>query len=96
MRTGTSLLVDVEHPALAAVNAPLGDEILDGLLGVVSRDVHEAGIARAAHGDVGELPAAAVGEDVGPVDGRSLHAVDSHGVGVAEAVTTELLADEYV
>ncbi len=43
-------LVDVQRPTLAAVDAPLGGEVLDGLLGVVRGDVDVGGVAGAAHG----------------------------------------------
>lgn len=42
-------LVDVEHPALTAVHAPLGGEILDGMVGAVSSDLEVGGVAGAAH-----------------------------------------------
>jgi hypothetical protein len=87
-------LVDVEDPTLASIGRPLGRQIPDGLIGVVRDDVDVAGIACTAHGDVGEFSAAAVGEDVSVVDGRSLHAADGDGVRVVEAVTREFFASE--
>ncbi len=84
--------VDVEYPALAPVGRPLDGQVLDGLLEVVGSDVDVAGVAGAAHGDVGEFSAAPVGEDVSAVNGCPLHAVDRYGVGVVEAVTGELFA----
>lgn len=87
-------LVNVEHPALAAIGGPFDDEVLDGLVDVVRDDVDVAGVACTAHGDVREFSAAAVDEDVGAVDGRPLHAVDGDGGGVVESVVSELLADE--
>ncbi|MBW3614941.1 MAG: hypothetical protein KY439_06475 [Actinobacteria bacterium] len=79
-------MVDVERPALAAVHAPLGGEIFDGLVGVVGGEVEVGGVAGPAHGDVGELSAAAVGEDVRSVDRGALRAVHGDGVRVVEAV----------
>src|SRR4029453_8387027 len=51
-------------------------------------------VAGAAHGNVGELSATAVGEHVRPVDGRALHAVDGEGVRVVEPVLRQLVAHE--
>ncbi len=45
-------------------------------------------------GDVGELAAANVGEDVGTVDSGALGAVDSDRVRVVEPVDTQLVTDE--
>jgi len=50
--------------------------------------------AGAAHGDVGEFPAAAVGEDVGAVNGGALGSVDGDGVRVVEAIRCEVLVSE--
>ena len=79
---------------MTTVGSPLHREVFDGLVEVVGDDVDVAGVAGAAHRDVGQLSPAAVGEDVGAVDGRSLHSVDRDGVGVVEAVVAELFAEE--
>ncbi len=60
--------VDVEHPSLAPRSAPFAGEALDSLTDAVGDEVDVAAVARAAHGDVGELALAAVGEDVGSVN----------------------------
>ncbi len=57
----------------------------------VGDDVHVRRLARPAHGDVGELPAAAVGEDMSTVDGSALHPVHRHRVGVVEPISSQLL-----
>jgi hypothetical protein len=79
---------------LASVGGPLNGEVLHGLIDIVRDHVDVAGLAGSAHGDVRELSAAAVGEDVGSVDGCSLHAVNGDRVGVVEAVAGELFPRE--
>ncbi|MND08229.1 hypothetical protein D3C83_307130 [compost metagenome] len=50
------------------VDGPVAGDVLDGLVEVVGDDVDGVGLAAAAHGDVGEVPAAAVLKPVGDVD----------------------------
>lgn len=64
------------------------------LVKVAHDDVDVAGVASAAHGDVGELSAAAAGEDVSAIDSRPLHSVDGDRVGEVEPVATDLFAGE--
>jgi hypothetical protein len=86
--------VSVQCPPLAAVVTPVPLEVLDGLVEVVGDAVDGGGVAGSGEGDVGEFSAAAVGVDVGPVDGGSLGSVHGGGVGVIEVVLVELLASE--
>ena len=51
-------------------------------------------VAGSAEGDVGELSAAAGGEDVGAVVGGALGAVDGEGVAVVEVLGVDRLAGE--
>ena len=50
-----------------------------------------ASVPGSAHGHIGELPAAAVVEDVGDFDRRALGAVSGDGVIVGEAVGAYVL-----
>ena len=74
---------------MVAVDAPVGLEVVDGLVEVVGGGVDGGVVAGSAEGDVGEFSAAAGGEDVGLVVGGSLGAVDGEGVAVVEVVGVE-------
>ena len=82
----------VGDPALVAVDAPVGLEVVDGLVEVVGGGVDRGVVAGAAEGDVGELAAAAGGEDVGSVVGGALGAVHGEGVAVVEVRGVEAFA----
>src|SRR5690606_32557748 len=84
--------VSVECPPLAAVVTPVPFEVLDGLVVAVGDAVDGGGVTSSGEGDVGEFSAAAVGVDVGPVDGGALGSVHGGGVGVVEVLLVELLA----
>src|SRR5688572_16203191 len=72
----------VDDPLLLVLAAPVGAEVLDGLVEGVGRGVELGAVLGATAGDVGELSAAAVGEDVGALVGGALGAVDGEGVAV--------------
>ena len=84
----------VGDPALVALRAPVGVEVVDGLFEAVGGGVHGGVVAGAAEGDVGEFAAAAGGEDVGAVDGGALGSVDGEGVAVVEVVGVEAVAGD--
>jgi hypothetical protein len=54
------------------------------------------GVPGSAHGDIPELPASAVGEEVGGIHGGALTAVHGGGVPVGEAVRCEVVGTEAV
>src|SRR3546814_15655824 len=84
----------VGDPALAVLVGPVSLEVFDGLGVVVGDGVEGGAVTGAAHGDVAELSAAAVGVDVGPVVGCALGSVDGEGVGVVEVAVVDRLCDE--
>jgi hypothetical protein len=84
----------VGDPALVALRAPVGVEVVDGLFEVVSGRVDRGVVAGAAEGDVGEFAAAAGGEDVGAGVGGALGAVDGEGVALVEVVGVESFAGD--
>ena len=87
-------LVDVQHPTLAAIDPPFGAYIIDGLVGVASGHVDMSRVTCTAQGDVGELPAATVGEHVRCVNCCSLDPVHRQRVRMVEVVAIELVSDE--
>jgi hypothetical protein len=60
---------------LSTVERPFGDQVLGCLFVAVGGDVHVGTRTGTAHGDVGELPAATVGEHVRGIDRGTLHPV---------------------
>lgn len=86
----------IDRPALAPLDRPIPDQVLDGLVGAVSDDMDAAGLACPAHGDVAKLASAAVREEVGGVDSRSLAAVHGGGVAVGEAIRPDVVGSEAV
>ena len=75
-----------QWPRTGDVRGPVPAQILDCLADVVGHNVDLGGGPRTAHGDVPELSAAAVSEQVGGVEGGPLAAVDRRRVTVGEAV----------
>jgi hypothetical protein len=65
----------VDGPARPVVDRPVAGEVFDGLLDAVGDDMDGVALAPSAHGDVAELPSAAVFEAVSDVDRRSLGAM---------------------
>lgn len=84
----------VGDPALVVRYSPVGIEVVDGLVEVVGGCVDRGAFACSGECYVGELTSAAGGEDVGPVVGCSLGAVNRDGVGVVEVLGVEGLAEE--
>ncbi len=84
----------VEGPGGGALGGPVPAQVVDGLGQIVGDGPHVGGLAGPAHGHVGQFPAAAVGEEVGPLGGRSLAAMDGGGVPVAETVRSCFVAAE--
>ena len=84
----------VGDPALVRLVTPVGSEVVDRLFEAVGSGVDVGLVAGAAERDVGELSAAAGGEDVGAVDGGALGSVDGEGVAVVEVVGVEAVAGD--
>ena len=82
----------VDGPADAPGLRPRPPQVLGGLVGVVGHDVDRGALLGPAHLHVGQLPAAAVLQGVGPVHRRPLGAVDGDGVAVGQVVGVELVA----
>ena len=55
---------------------PVPAEVLDGLGDIVGDGPDVGGFSGPAHGHIGQLPPAAVGEEMGPADRRALRAVN--------------------
>jgi hypothetical protein len=60
----------VDGPSLSLLPAPVPGEVLDSLVDVVGDGVHVGGVSGSVHGDVSELSPAAVGEEMGGIEGR--------------------------
>jgi hypothetical protein len=76
---------------LSALVIPGPVEALGGFGEIRSGGVDVAGVPGATHGHIGELPAAAVVEDVGDFDRRALGAMSGDGVAVGEAVGADVV-----
>ena len=55
---------------------PVPAQVVDGLGQVVGDGPHVGRLAGPGHGHVGQFPAPAVGEEVGPLGGRALGTMD--------------------
>jgi len=84
----------VDDPALVAVVGPIEGEVLAELGEVVGDGVEGGAVAGPTEGDVGQLSAAAGGEDVGAVVGGALGSVDGEGVAVVEVRGVDRLAGQ--
>ena len=96
-RLGAGVFADLgrgRQPGLIAVGGPVVGDRLDGLLGAVSDGVDSGSVAGSGHRDVGELPAAAFGQDVSAVGRRALLAVHGEGVAVVEMLSVDGLAGQ--
>ncbi len=76
----------VDGPGLAPFAAPIPAEILDSLIEVVSDSVNVGRFSGAAHGDVAEFSAAAVGIEASGVEGGPLASMNRCGVSVGDLV----------
>src|SRR5690349_1042392 len=84
----------VGDPSSVGLGAPVGDEVGNGLLEVVGGRMDGRVLAGATERDVGEFAAAAGGEDVRPVTGGALRAVDGERVAVVEMLAVEGVAGQ--
>ena len=75
----------VARPLLAAFVVPGPGKSLRPIRQVAGSDMDMTLLACPAHGDIGELPAATVVEDMGDVHGGALRTVGCDGVAVTEA-----------
>ena len=66
------LAVRYRWPRWGCAGGPVPAQVLDGLGQIVGDGPYVGGLAGPGHGHVGEFPAAAVGEEVGPLGGRPL------------------------
>jgi hypothetical protein len=76
----------IDGPGGCGPVAPLSLQVLSGLMAVVGDDPGGGGLPSSAHGDVGEFAAAAVGQEMGAVDGGALDPVRGGGVAVIDLV----------
>ena len=76
----------VDSPGGGALGGPVPAQVVDGLGQIVGDGPHVGGLAGPGHGHVGEFPASAVGEEVGPLGGRPLATMNGGGIPVPEAV----------
>jgi hypothetical protein len=81
----------VDGPGLSLLPAPVPGEVFDGLVRVVGDGVNVGGVSGSAHGDVSELSPAAVGEEMGGIEGGALASMDGRGVSQGELVRADLI-----
>ena len=84
----------VDGPDLAALGAPVPDQVLDRLARIVGHHMHVRGLAGSAHPDIAELPAAAIGEEMSDIHGGALRAVNRCRVTQGQPVATKVVGPE--